>query len=165
MSNWYLVYSKARQEDVAACGLEEQGYVIYLPKLRVRRRRPGGTVEVDQPLFPRYLFIQPGEAEQAISPAQYTAGVQKLIRFGTEFLPVHQKVVTALKAREDPETGCHHLVVPAMKPGDKVRIASGAFEGIEGIFEARTGSDRVVLLLNLLGQQTRTVVPLEELKQ
>lgn len=165
MSDWYLVYCKARQEDAAASGLEEQGYAVYLPKLRVRRRRRGGTAEVEQPLFPRYLFAAPGRAKQSIGPVQFTVGVQKLVRFGTVYLPVPEAVVTALRAREDPETGCHRLKTPVMKRGDRVRIGSGALAGIEGVFEARTGRDRVIVLLELLGRQTPTVVPLEELER
>ena len=165
MSDWYLVYCKARQEVAAASGLEEQGYQVYLPKLRCRKRRSGGMREIEEPLFPRYIFIAAGQPTQSIGPAQFTRGVQKLVRFGKLFLTVPDVVVTALRARENPDTGFHQRVIPAMKPGDRVRIGSGAFEGIEGIFEARTGHDRVVVLLNLLGQQTRTVVPIEELEQ
>ncbi len=163
MKNWYLVYSKARQEDVAAGGLVEQGYAVYLPKVRLKRRRPGGMIEVEQPLFPRYLFVAVTSSEQSISPAQYTAGVQKLIRFGVEFLLVPEAVVKTLILHEDPETGCHRLVPPDLKRGDRLRIASGTLEGLEGVFEARTGKDRVVIFLQLLGQQTRAEIPLEEL--
>ena len=163
MKKWYLVYSKARQEDLAARGLVEQGYAEYLPKVRLKRRRPGGMVEVEQPLFPRYLFVAVTNSERSISSAQYTAGVQKLIRFGIELLPVSEDVISTLKSHEDSETACHHLVLPELKLGDRLRIGSGPLAGIEGVFEARSGKDRVVILLELLGQQTRTEVSLDEL--
>lgn len=165
MNKWYLVYCKARQEDTAARGLKEQGYAVYLPMLRVRRRRRGGAITVEQPLFPRYLFVAPSASTQSIGPAQFTAGVQKLVRFGTLYLPVPEIVVAVLRKREDPEIGCHRLEAPAMKRGDRVRIDSGTFEGIEGVFEARTGRDRVIVLLDLLGQRTRTEVSLEEIER
>ena len=165
MNKWYLVYCKARQEDAAARGLEEQGYAVYLPKLRLRRRRRGVATEVEQPLFPRYLFVAPSGSTQSIGPAQFTAGVQNLVRFGTLYLPVPQHVVTALREREDPEIGCHRLEPPVMQRGDRVRIDSGAFKGIEGVFEVRTGRDRVIILLNLLGQQTRTEISLEDIER
>lgn len=164
MSNWYLVYAKARQEEMAAAGLEEQGYAVYLPKLKVRRRRRGRDAELLQPLFPRYLFAAPGRNGQPIGPVQYTRGVQKLVRFGTVYLPVPDTIVNALKRREDPETGVHHLRSRRIEPGTRVRITSGAFAGIEAIFEARTARDRVTVLLELLGQPTRTEVPVEALE-
>ena len=163
MTDWYLVYCKARQEDTAAQGLEEQGYGVYLPKLKRRKRRSQGMVEVVQPLFPRYLFVAPGD-ELSITPVKYTAGVSKLVRFGTEYSPVPSGIVDALKDREDTDTGFHRLVAPSLKPGDAVRIQSGAFAGIEGIFEIRSGQDRVIVLLELLGQKARTEVSIEELE-
>ena len=162
MTDWYLVYCKARQEDTAAQGLEEQGYGVYLPKLKLRRRRAQGMVEVVQPLFPRYLFVAPGEG-QSIAPVRYTAGVSKLIRFGTYYLPVSAGLVEALKSREDPATGYHRLIAPKMNRGDSVRIQTGPFAGIEGIFEAQTGQERVIVLLELLGQKVRAEVAVGEL--
>lgn len=165
MRNWYLVYCKARQEDLAARGLEQQGYDVYLPKLRLHKRRNRGKVAIEEPLFPRYLFARPTESDQSIAPMQYTAGVAKLVRFGPVYLTVPNVVVTALSDREDPETGLHALTMPAMKAGDRVMIGGGVFKGFEGIFEARSGRDRVVVLLELLGRLTPTEVSIEELER
>jgi transcriptional antiterminator RfaH len=164
MSDWYLVYTKARQEDVAASGLEEQGYRVYLPKLKVKRRRPGGKIDVEEPLFPRYLFAAPTQQEQSISPMQYTSGVQKLVKFGHIYLSVSDDIVEAIRKREDPSTGFHRLAMPSLKPGDAVRMKTGPFAGIDGIFEAQSGQDRVIVLLEILGQQTRTEVSIGELE-
>jgi len=35
------------------------------------------------------------------------------------------------------------------RPGDRVRVAEGLMEGYEGIFQCRTGRERVVLLLEI----------------
>jgi transcriptional antiterminator RfaH len=165
MTDWYLVYTKARQEDLAAAGLEEQGYQVYLPKLKTRRRRSQGMVDVIQPLFPRYLFVALSDKEQSISPVQYTAGVSKMVRFSVDYVPVPQGIIEALQAREDPETGYHRLTTPNLKKGERVRIQSGAFAGIEGVFEARSGKDRVIVLFELLGQRARTEIAFEELER
>lgn len=163
MSDWYLVYSKARQEETAAKGLLEQGYRVYLPKIRERKRRSQGMVFVDGALFPRYLFVAPGESEQSMAPAQHTVGVQKLVRFGAEYLPVPANVVDALVSREDPETGLHVPEPRVFRRGDRLRIASGVLAGLEGVFEARSGQDRVIILLELLGQRARTEVSQDEI--
>ncbi len=165
MKNWYLAYCKARQEDVAAQGLVEQGYSVYLPKLKTRRRRSQGMVEIIQPLFPRYLFVAPTNLEQSISPVRYTAGVSNLVRCSDDYVPVPQGMIEALQAREDPETGYHRLTATNLKQGDRVRIQTGAFAGIEGVFEAHSGRDRVIVLFELLGQQTRTEIAIEELER
>jgi transcription antitermination factor NusG len=39
-----------------------------------------------------------------------------------------------------------------------VHITTGPFEGLEGVFEREAGCDRVVVLLNLLGQDAQVRV-------
>ena len=57
MKNWYLIYTKPHKEQLARENLERQGYEIYLPMARLRRRRMGKGATRIEPLFPRYLFI------------------------------------------------------------------------------------------------------------
>jgi transcription antitermination factor NusG len=46
------------------------------------------------------------------------------------------------------------------KSGDTVRINEGPFSGLEAIFEQKLkGSERVAVLLDILGRETRIVLP------
>ena len=40
-----------------------------------------------------------------------------------------------------------------------MHITTGPFEGLEGVFERAAGPDRVIVFLNLLGQDSRVRVP------
>jgi transcription antitermination factor NusG len=52
------------------------------------------------------------------------------------------------------------------KPGDTVRIKEGPFLGLEAIFEKKMkGSERVAVLLEILGRQTRLVLPSETVEK
>jgi len=42
-----------------------------------------------------------------------------------------------------------------------VRISTGPFEGLEGVFERQAGADRVVVLLRLLGQNASVCVSID----
>ena len=53
--SWYLIYTKARQEAMAAQGLREQGYAVYLPKLRQRRWMRGRLADMTGVLPPLTL--------------------------------------------------------------------------------------------------------------
>ena len=55
--DWYLIYTKAKQEVVTLQNLEQQAYQTYLPTHRARRRLRTQYTLVTEPLFPRYLFI------------------------------------------------------------------------------------------------------------
>jgi hypothetical protein len=46
--------------------------------------------------------------------------------------------------------------------GQPVKVAMGRFD-LEGLFEMKSGQDRVVLLIKLLGREVRASVPLSGL--
>lgn len=160
---WYVVYTKPRQEGVAQANLERQGYLVYLPRVRQRRRRAGRSADVVEPLFPRYLFIQLSQHTDNWGPIRSTLGVASLVRFGGEPAVVPEGLIGALQARED-GTGLQTLDAPDFVVGQTVRIQAGAMEGYEGIFLARTSRDRVALLLEVLGQRVRVSVRPEDLE-
>ena len=56
--SWYLVPTKPRQEKTALINLELQGYECYLPMLSAEKLRQRVLSVIDEPLFPRYLFIR-----------------------------------------------------------------------------------------------------------
>lgn len=155
--HWYLVYTKPRQEEVAGSNLTRQGFETYLPRMRQRRVRMHRRVLVVEPMFPRYLFIRLDAHQDNWAPIRSTLGVTSLVRFGPYPTPVPEDLVPALRANED-EQGIQNLPPPDFRQGQALRIAEGALAGYEGIFLARSGKDRVVVLLDILGKQARVAV-------
>ena len=51
----------------------------------------------------------------------------------------------------------------ALVEGQRVRVTEGPFGGLEAIFKARSGAERVILLVRLLGEICRVEVPLQHL--
>ncbi len=156
--NWYLVYTKPRKEEVAADNLIRQGYEVFLPKLRETKQGNRRLKEKLVPLFSRYLFINLDCAVDQWAPIRSTIGVVMIVRFGSMPLAVPEDLVNMLKA-EVSKDGC--IVIPEKKytQGQPVRIISGVLQGYEAIFSAPNGSDRVIVLLNIIGQQSRVTVP------
>jgi transcriptional antiterminator RfaH len=161
--SWFLVHSKVRQEETARINLERQGYSVYLPRLRQRRRRGGRVVTRVEPLFPRYLFLQLDTRTDNWAPIRSTVGVSALVRFGDEPAPVPDSLIALLKAKES-EAGLHEWVEPGLRHGQPVRVATGAFRDYEGIFVARSGHERVVVLLDVLGRQVRARLDLDQIE-
>ena len=154
---WYLVYCKPRQESTARINLGRQGYDTYLPLVRQARRRQGRRVAVVGPMFPRYLFIHLSDRTDNWGPIRSTLGVVSLVRFGMQPAAVPDDLIGMLRERED-EEGVQILPIDNYRPGTKVRITEGGFAGYEGIFLARSGTERVTVLLSLLGRAIRTRV-------
>ncbi len=152
--NWYLVYCKPRQENVAKRNLERQGFETYLPVARQRRRRLGRPKMVVEPMFPRYLFIRLDAQHDDWGPIRSTLGVTTLVRFGQFPTPVPGDLISNLRQRDDDE-GIQQLPDYTYRPGEPLRIADGVMAGFEGIYLARSAKDRVLVLLEILGQQAR----------
>jgi transcriptional antiterminator RfaH len=162
MLRWYLVHTKPLSEAIAQTNLERQGYEVYFPRLEQAVRRKRGWQAQIGALFPRYLFLRLDSSRQTLSPVRSTLGVATVVRFGVEFAIVPDRVVCELRSRADPESGLHRLNrVMKFARGAAVTIAASAFDGLEGIFDRIVGSDRVVILLTLLGRTTPVQVPID----
>jgi transcriptional antiterminator RfaH len=162
MDHWYLVRTKPSVELTAQRNLERQGYEVYFPRLVLQVVRAGRRRQRMGALFPRYLFVHLKEGLQALAPVNSSTGVAAVVRFGMRYARVPDRVVRDLRDRADPCTGFHRLRTEHdLQRGSPVRIISGTFEGLEGVFERRTGVERVTVLLNLLGQNARVHLPNE----
>lgn len=145
--NWYLVYTKPRQELSAKVNLERQGYEVYLPMVSCRKRSRGDNFLVYESMFPRYLFIHLAEGLDSWAPIRSTIGVSHLVRFGLELAQVPENLISQLKADANKD-GYFEAKPKKIKPGDRLRVAEGVMEGYEGIVLARTGKERVKLLID-----------------
>jgi transcriptional antiterminator RfaH len=162
MKNWYLIYTKPQKELVARENLERQGYEIYLPMARLRRRRMGKGVTRIEPLFPRYIFIKLDTKTDNWSPIRSTLGVSNLVKFGMYPSAVPEVLIELLCERCD-EEGIQDIVPGEYKEGEAIRVLEGPMTGLEGVFLAKTSTDRVMVLLDIVGKHTRVSMATEKL--
>ncbi len=159
---WYLIYAKPNQEVVAQQQLEQQGYVTYLPMIMNTKRRNGRRRYVEEPFFPRYLFIHLDQTNDNWAPIRSTIGVSSIVRFGMQPVSVSDDVIEFIKQRENPE-GLHE-VQDELSQGDNVRVLDGPMMGLEGVFIAKAGEQRVMLLLELMGKTTRVQIDVDAIE-
>lgn len=156
--HWLLAYTKPRNEKLAEENLLRQGYECMLPWISVQKRRRGKWLWIDEPLFPRYIFVG-AHPEQSWSPVRSTLGVTSLVRFGSQFATVPESLIHDLvtAASDGPEKQLR------FKQGQKVHITGESFSSITGVFEMQEGEDRARVLIDLLGRPTVVQVPLAQL--
>jgi len=149
--HWYLVHTKPKQEKCALQNLQQQGYQCYLPTLLSEKLRQGILTIIDEPLFPRYLFIRLGQGGSAKSwtPIRSTKGVSRLVSFGTEPARVDDGLVELIRAQE---AAVQEKPERLFKQGERVRLTDGAFAGIEGIYQMADSECRVRVLIELLSK-------------
>jgi transcriptional antiterminator RfaH len=149
--HWYLVHTKPKQEKCALQNLQQQGYQCYLPILLSEKFRQGILTIIDEPLFPRYLFIRLGQGNSAKSwaPIRSTKGVSRLVSFGIEPAKIDDGLVELLRVQE---AAIQEKPERLFKPGERVCLTDGAFAGIEGIYQMADGECRVMVLIELLSK-------------
>lgn len=156
---WYAIQTKPLKERDVAKRLTDLGLEVFLPWLRTRRRVGSRHQWVLVPLFPGYLFSFLDMVASGKS-ARYSPGVKDFLKFGSQLAEVRQEIIDALRER-CPE-GVAQMDLVSAKPGDAVRINEGPFSGLEAVFEkSLKGSERVAVLLDILGRQTRIELPAE----
>ena len=114
---------------------------------------------MEEPLFPRYLFVGAPEG-QAWAPVRSTVGVTSLVRFGGVYATVPPVLIETLLAAAADHPQPQRAV---FQQGQKVKIVAGQFASLEAVFEMVDGSDRATVLLDLLGRQSRVRVDLHQL--
>jgi len=151
---WYVVHTKVRQEQAACDNLVRQGYAVYLPRIKILKRIRGRQQVQQEPLFPRYLFLQPGSTTHSIAPVRSTLGVTAMVRFGQEPAVMRAETLKSIYDFEVHRNAARDEDISPFQPGERIRVASGPFIGLEGLV-SNVSQERVVVLMQLLGQGTR----------
>jgi len=159
--SWYLVQCKPREDDRAVEHLERQGFECYRPLYARERVRHGRKRVATVALFPGYVFIRLDRIHDNWLPIRSTRGVVQIVRFADYPLPVADEIIEEIRRRTDGQP----IVEPYLKSGERVVITEGSFAGIEAIFLANDGAERVMLLLNILQSEQKLSFPIESVRK
>lgn len=158
MNGWGVVYTQAGAEAKAFANLQRQGFDTYLPCYRRIRSHARRKEQVVAPLFPRYLFVRWSLTDGRWRSINGTLGVSRLICVGEKPVTIASDVVDSIRHREGAD-GFVTLEDFSLTVGQPVRITEGPFAEYIGFFRKMADSQRVQLLLDLLGRQTRLILP------
>lgn len=164
MEDWYVVHTHARAELLAAGHLERQGFDVYLPLYGKRRSHARRVERVAAPLFPRYLFVSMDPDAKPWLCVRSTVGVASVVCNGSRPVPLPARVLEEIRSRED---GSGLVALARDEPfaiGARLRIVDGPFTHQLGLCEGMASNERVMLLLDLLGQSVRINVPLQAVR-
>lgn len=143
---WYALQVRTTHEKRVADMLDQKGYEHFLPLYRVRRRWSDRVKEVDQPLFPGYLFCRfDAHARAGILK---TAGVARVVGIGCVPLPIDAGEIEAIQQAVG--SGLEVRPHAFLATGQRVRVESGPFEGVEGVIVEIKKRHRLILAISLL---------------
>jgi len=161
---WYLVYSKPKNEEHATQNLERQGFTIYLPRCVEIKRQSKQWREVIHPLFSRYLFIKLSQDDNW-SSIRSTRGVNDLVKFGSQPTPIPAHIVDAIRTQENPSGLIDLTQKPVFQSGDPVAITSGGLKGLHAVFRATSSEQRAFVLVDLLSRKNQILINLNDLEK
>jgi transcriptional antiterminator RfaH len=132
-----------------------------LPKWQVEKKKRGRrTVEwasANEPLFPRYLFIELDTGPSGLSwgPIRSTTGVTSLVRFGLQPARAPTGLIDTLRALE-----AQHAQSAArpLEPGDLVSLREGPFAGLQAVYQCQDSNARITVLLEVMSRPVRVQV-------
>src|SRR5262245_8459095 len=148
MSFWAVVQAETQREHAVRLLLMRHGFETYMPRIKIRNR-----ISL---LFPSYIFVH---VVDRWYPILWTAHVSRLLMAGDKPACLKDEIIASIRKREI--GGFVKLPLPnrQFKPGQKVRIVSGSFNGQIGLYQGQSSRDRERVLLELLGQAVPVELP------
>jgi transcription antitermination factor NusG len=158
--HWYAIFTAPKNEKMVAKHLEMRSIESFLPayeKISVWKNRQ--RVNLILPLFPAYLFARIGRHER--SKVLGTPGVIRIVGSKREYLPIPDHEIEFLR-----NSLAQKRVEPCMDfvSGDKVRIKTGALQGIEGTLMRTNNGPRFILSLRLINQHALVEIDPEDIE-
>jgi transcriptional antiterminator RfaH len=144
-----VVQSKPRKELFAGLNLENQGFQVFLPKIRKIVHHARRSRRVEAALFPSYLFVALDLSWQRWRSVSGTFGVSHFVKDGNRPLPAPRGLVEELIATAD-RAGVVDLR-QSLTCGDDVRLLDGPFAGQIGRLMNLDEVGRAGVLMNILG--------------
>ena len=143
---WWVLYTKARQEKAIARDLLGYAIPFYLPLVKKWSVNRGRTVASQIPLFPGYVFMHGTEQERVRSLT--TNRISRILTIDDPRQLVHDlSQLKQLIVADAPLTVESRLI-----PGNRVRVRRGPFAGIEGVVVTRRGQTRLLVSIDFLQQ-------------
>jgi transcription antitermination factor NusG len=170
---WHVVYTSPQGEVEAVKALKAAGFEAYAPaerKVVVRRRR---RVDVEVPLFSRYVFVAFDPHLDDWGSILTVDGVAALLKNGDIPSRVPTAWIDAIRKAEEYGVFDRRRAAPdGFKVGQVVRVTDGAFGGLNATIEgfvaklkSTTASKRVKVLMDFLGRAVRMEMDVTEVER
>lgn len=153
---WYALRVWSRKESAVSAHLQSLGCECFLPTYKSQRQWSDRVKELEQPLFPGYLFSRfdfQSRRQLVMAP-----GVIQIVGNGRVPLAVAEIEIERLQVAVASDAARQPW--PYIEVGEPVRVNHGSLRGVEGILINFKGSHRVVLSVSLLQRSVAVEVDL-----
>ena len=160
LRRWFAVYTYPQHEKSCARQLVERGVEAFLPTYsqeRVWKNRQ--RVKVRLPLFPSYLFVHIGNLERI--KVLGAPGVLRVLGNAKGPEPIPDASIDLLRSEVFKDKLEPH---PDLVVGQKVRIRTGAMQGLEGMLVRKKNGLWFVLAIELINQRAMVEIKAQDIE-
>jgi transcription termination/antitermination protein NusG len=149
-ASWFAVWTRSRQEKVAASMLDALGVQYFLPLKSELHRWSDRDQIVSSPLFSGYLFVRFNPSRDSRLRVLGTPGVAGLVGNHTGPLPIPDDEIDNIRAvlAGKVETSPY----PFFLVGERVRVTRGALAGVEGKLVRCNAEFKLVISVEMIRQ-------------
>jgi transcription antitermination factor NusG len=146
--HWYAVQTRARHEKVVVDRLGEHGVETFLPLATEIRRWSDRKKTIQSPLFNCYIFARIAPTNIDRLRVLKVNGVLGLVGKRGEGTPIPDDQIESVRILVGNGEPWHSH--PFLQIGQRVRIRSGALDGMEGVLVSRNGDRTLVISIDAI---------------
>jgi len=155
-AHWFALWTRSRQEKVAATMLESLGVQHFLPLKSELKQWSDRKQTVTTPLFAGYLFIRMDLLQDNRLQILKVPGVAGLVGNRNGPLPIPDLQIDSIRVVLGSRADC--LVLPLLREGERVRVVRGVLSGVEGTLVRHQSASRLVISVELIHQSLAVTV-------
>jgi transcription antitermination factor NusG len=145
---WFAVHTYATHEKNVTAQLRQRQITVFTPTLRQCRVWSDRKKVIDVPLFPCYVFVQAATWRDIHLNVVTVPGVLGWVGPRKQPMPIPESQIEpfqVITSKNLPATP-----YPFLNIGQRVRIRSGALDGVEGVLVERRGGHQLVVSVDLI---------------
>lgn len=159
---WIVARAKPNQDKTAFINLKQQNFEFFHPKFNTISRGQNKFKEIIKPVFPGYIFIAINLEENNWQRINNTRGISSIIMFGNQIPLIRSELIEELKHRFSMNNT--PKLADQFEVGTNAEIINGPFAQLIGKIDDINADQRIWILLDVLGTQTRVSVNKLDLK-
>jgi len=157
--DWFIIQSKPKQEFDSEKHLRAMGIDVYLPLYNKKIKKNRVKIDRVTPLFSGYLFAR-FDIHADYQRVRYTRGVKALLGGNECLWTIADEKIQDIRSRESNGLVMLRRRESSFRPGDRILIDEGDFEGWEGIFqEELPDRERAIILLTNVQFSSTLILP------
>jgi transcription antitermination factor NusG len=147
-ANWYAIQTRSRHEKFVSYQLQSRGIEHYLPIITEVHSWSDRKKKVELPLFSGYVFVHVAPINEERVRVLRADGVVRFVGPSAEGTPIPEEEIQSVRMLIDQKVPW--VAHPFLKVGQRIRIRGGALDGVEGIFQSRSGEDMLVVSVDAI---------------